>query len=371
MPLNSLTVGGVRNVNGCAIKLHPSINLFIGENGSGKTSLLESIYLMFTGKSFRSHRAIHYISFGKPYCVISGQYSTVNEKIMAIGLRKMLDGKLVVKINQSNHNSALKIAKLNPVRIHSPEETLLTDASAEQSRKFLDWALFHVEHDYFDLWKRANQLVKQRNALLRSGISDYVALEAWDNQLCPLFDQIVRYRQCHIDTLQSSMQEGPFDNLVNELKVSLAFSYGWNKAKPLKQQMKDSFEKDLARGYTLLGAHRGSFKIKVEEGSAKETLSRGQKKAVTLHLKMLQSRVVGSVLDEVPIFLLDDISAELDENNLKRLFHWIFEKSRHSQIFITAIELEEVERFLSERSFQMFHVEQGDVEVKSKLVDHI
>lgn len=367
MPLSTLQISSVRNIKSCNLDLHPEINLFVGANGSGKSSLLEAVYLMFTGRSFRSRRALNYITFGELSCVIYATFFSNKDTNKSIGLKKMLNGKVSVKIDQLQYSSALILAKLNPVRIHSPEEPLLTDASAEQGRRFLDWALFHVEHDYGVLWKRCQKLIKHRNALVRSGVRNYSTLEPWDLQLCSLFEQVNNLRQDHIDKLQASLSEGPFRNLIEELNLTLCLDWGWNKKLSLIEQMKSSFNKDISRGYTTLGAHRATMKIKSGDCNSKDILSRGQKKAVTLHLKMLQSSLVGAHIGEPPILLLDDIGAELDHDNLQILFNWIFQIPYVSQIFITSIS-DQVACLMKGRSFKMFHVEHGDASQKNIVV---
>ncbi len=370
MPLTELKIDYVRNIKHVSIGLHNNINLFLGANGTGKSSLLESVYFMFTGRSFRTRRIAHVIQFGQEYCLVSGsvrvpQSSHTVNQLINVGVQKKMNGAVNAKIGVDRYSSIASLAKLLPIQFHTPEDPLLLDASAEMKRRFIDWGVFHVEHSFHGLWRNANKILKQRNALLKSGIRTYSQLEAWDSQLAPLFEQIDRMRRDHLDCIVQSSDQGPFSEVLAELGVRLHYYSGWPKDETsLKSCWVDSFERDQERRFTHYGAHRADLRIELNgkvglHGGAKNTLSRGQKKAVSLHLKMIQTKIVGKTKKQPAVFLLDDIGAEFDHQSIARVVSWLLDQD--VQLFITAIDETQFGQLLKGKDYRMFHVEHGNV----------
>ncbi len=328
MSLTELCIQHVRNIKSAKIILHPKFNFFYGPNGSGKTTLLESLYLLSSGHSFRTREIEPLITAGETYLSVFSQ----NNRHQTIGVRKQLASPTQVQINHVDCLRNSELAALLPSQVFYQDLFDIMDAGPSIRRRLLDWGLFHVKQSYHDLWKKHQQVLKQRNALLRQH-APKSHFEPWDRQLSALSESLHAERRDYF-TLWSEVFQ---DSLAQLTDFSCAIHYdkGWDKKNSgasLYDVLHDQWDADCRRQYTASGAHQADIGFDVGGLKAKQTLSRGQQKLILIALKLAQT----SLVQKPCVYLLDDVGAELDAQHVTRLMCYL--KTLPGQFFMTAID---------------------------------
>ena len=361
MHLTRLTVSGVRNLAPLDLRPDPGLNLVLGDNGAGKTSLLEAVHLLAYGRSFRGRVRDGLIRTGEPALEVFAEWDEPGASRRRAGLRHggqawtgRLDGEPVQQLGDL-------CAALAAITFEPGSHALVT-AGSEARRRYLDWGLFHVERegeDAFRLtWRRYARALRQRNALLKQR-APASQLDAWDAELVAAAEPLDRQRQAYIDRLQPALQA-----LSRELVPRLGegrFEYrsGWRREQmPLADALLLARERDLAAGFTSVGPHRADWRIGHEGRPAGEALSRGQAKLTALACLLAQAGDFAAQRGHWPVFLLDDLTAELDRDHQQRLLTRL--RDSGAQVFVTGTEpLRSPEGMAWVPA--VFHVEQGRI----------
>ncbi|MCE3252608.1 MAG: replication/repair protein RecF [Cellvibrio sp.] len=337
------------------------VNLIYGENGSGKTSILEAINLLALGRSFRSHKHKPLINHQQQSFTVFGRVHADDGSEVPIGISRHLDGDASFKANGVMVPSAADLAAYLPVQVINSDTFLLLEGSPKVRRQFIDWLVFHVEPNFFPAWKAIQRCLKHRNSLLRRDRINPSELAPWDKELVDLTDTIHEFRcQCMVrfnETFAELLKE--FINIDN---IALSYYRGWDKEKLYSVVLTDSLERDKRQGYTQSGSHRADLKITVNGLDAAEVLSRGQQKLLVCALKIAQGYVFTRITGRKSIYLVDDLPAELDEKHRALLVHWL--DTMGTQVFITGVERETLLSSWCDKTEitpKMFHVEQGRV----------
>ena len=357
MAIELLALQGLRNLTPISISPSSGVNLVYGLNGSGKTSLLESIYYLAYCKSFRTHKHKNLIQHDQQqftaFCKVHG-----NNGIQQLGIERTLKGERRIKLNGDWMQSAAELAQLLPVQLLDPSMLKLLEGSPQLRREYLDWGVFHVEQNFISLWRQFKRAHQTRNALLRSGGNCSIAeRQIWHESLAMLADQLNVMRQSYIKQLKPV-----FDRYINELNpnlnITMSFYQGWSKDREYIDVLNESWDSDLKQGFTQLGPQRADLKLKVANQPAVEVLSRGQQKMVVCALKLAQAEIYQQQSSSPCIFLVDDLSAELDINHRKALCTLL--ESLKCQVFVTAVEDTQMTDCWSVSSqVKVFHVEHG------------
>ena len=333
MPLVRLDISHVRNLSSVRFEPSPQVNVIIGENGSGKTSVLEAIHLLSFGRSFRSHKHKTYIQHETPHCLVFAQLSQAQGNPIPVGLQRHRDGQIDVRIQGMRAQSVIELAERLPVQLINPDAFRLLEGSPSSRRQFIDWGVFHFDGDFIRAWRGWQKALKQRNTLLRRGkISDSL-LAAFDQELIRLGEQVNNARKAYVERLTPHFEQ-VLAELSADLAVKLHFFQGWDAQKTLATIVANGRERDIELGYTHGGPQRADLRVKTAAGDALDTLSRGQQKLVVSALKIAQ----GQLLIEMGrplVFLVDDLPAELDANHRQKLCRLL--ESLDSQIFITSV----------------------------------
>ncbi len=361
MTLKRLLIQNLRNLEGVDIAPSLQVNLIYGENGSGKTSILEAINLLALGRSFRSHKHKPLINHQQQSFTVFGRVHTDDGSEVPIGISRHLDGDASFKANGVLVPSAADLAAYLPVQVINSDTFLLLEGSPKVRRQFIDWLVFHVEPNFFPAWKAIQRCLKHRNSLLRRDRIGPFELTTWDKELVGLTDIIHDFRtQC-----MAQFQE-TFAELLKEFisidGIALGYYRGWDKDKTYADELSASFERDKRQGFTHLGSHRADLKITVNGLDAAEVLSRGQQKLLVCALKIAQGYVFTRITGRKSIYLVDDLPAELDEKHRALLVHWL--DTMGTQVFITGVEPETLASSWRDKTKitpKMFHVEQGRV----------
>jgi DNA replication and repair protein RecF len=349
MALAELRIENLRCVESASLDFSPELNLIAGENGAGKTSILEAIFLLGRGRSFRTRTSERLIRYGQPHLTVFGR--TDDSPVRYAGIEVAADGGTRARINGENAASLLELSGVVPVQAIDPEIHKLVDQGPERRRRWLDWLVFHVEPSFAAHWSRYNRALKQRNAALRSGAT---AMDAWDKELVTNGVAITEARQRSLARLLPRLSEN-FARFGG-LEVSAGFTTGWAADEDFQTALGRHRERDRQRGTTTTGPHRADVTLRRGQRAARETLSRGQQKLTAVAMIVSQLKLLQDDLGMRAVLLLDDPAAELDEKNLRRLFDEL--ASLKSQMIATSLTPETA---LFQAPKATFHVEQGRV----------
>jgi DNA replication and repair protein RecF len=349
MPLAELRLENLRCIESAALEFSSELNLIAGENGAGKTSILEAIFLLGRGRSFRTRTSERLIRHGQARLTVFGR--TDDQPPKHAGIEISTDGGTKARINGENARSLLELSGVLPVQAIDPEIHKLVDHGPERRRRWLDWLVFHVEPSFGIHWARYSRALKQRNAALRAGASE---LSAWDVELVRNGEAMTESRRRTLDRL-IPMLETNFQRF-GDLDVSVGFAAGWLADTSLEDALRTHVDRDRKQGTTTAGPHRADVMLRRQHRIARETLSRGQQKLTAVAMIVSQMRMLQQEQGVQATLLLDDPAAELDEKNLRRLFDEL--ASLKCQMIATSLTPETA---LFQAPKATFHVEQGRV----------
>lgn len=361
MTLNRLFIQNLRNLEGVDISPSAQVNLIFGENGSGKTSLLEAISLLALGRSFRSHKHKPLIRHQQSSFTVFGKVRTSDEVDVPIGINRTIEGESSFKANGHMVPSAADLAAFLPVQVINSDTFLLLEGSPKVRRQFIDWLVFHVEHSFFPAWKAIQRCLKHRNSLLRRDRIAPFELAPWDQELVFLTEKIHGLREQSFHQFQQAFEDLCQDFIKMD-GIKLGYFRGWDKERDYAEILASGLERDQRLGYTQAGSHRADLRISINGQDASEILSRGQQKLLVCALKIAQGYVFSQITGRKSVYLVDDLPAELDEKHRALLVKWLARMG--TQVFITGVEKDVLVsswRDQPEVSLKMFHVEHGKV----------
>jgi DNA replication and repair protein RecF len=355
MALSHIRITNIRNLNATEFSPESRLNILAGSNGSGKTSILEAIYLLARGRSFRTQSISKVISKGEA-SLVSTATITHDEVTARIGIKKTAST-TEIRVNTRREKKSSELTNYLHVHIIRPESQTLLERGAATRRSFIDWGAFHVEHDYLMLSKKYNQALKQRNKLLRT--KQKKTIPSWSLKLVEYGTILAEKRASYIEGLEKECRVIS-SALLGDHKLKLVFNRGWSEKYGLKKGLEESLEKDLHRGYTSVGAHRSDVSVYVDDKLAQDYLSRGQMKLLVLSLYLAQVKVTSKKNEVAMSVLIDDLAAELDPKNIKRVVNFLDKAG--AQVFITTTNSEIFSQHVLKEGSALFHVKQGNIE---------
>ncbi|PJJ48355.1 DNA replication/repair protein RecF [Hymenobacter chitinivorans] len=366
MILETLHLLFFKNYDEATLQLSPHINCFIGDNGSGKTNLLDAIhYLALTKSAFTSLDA-QSIKQGEEFFVVKGRFCTPPDDVRETIQCSLRAGqkKAVTHNKQAYERISDHIGRF-PVVLISPYDTDLIRQGSEERRRYFDSLISQLNHEYLELLIQYNHLLRQRNALLKQAADrqgyDRDYLLVLDEQLAPVGTQLVQLRQQFLADFTPIFQRHYQQLADSQEEVTLDY----------KSQLPDAdflhllrtFErKDLALQRTTVGPHKDDFVFLMDGVSVKNYGSQGQQKSYAIALKLAQFEIAATRKQHKPILLLDDIFDRLDEKRITRLLQLVADQT-FGQVFLTDTHLERTDRALANLSEQIsrFRVESGHV----------
>lgn len=364
--LKHLQITQLRNLTSVSIELSPEINLFYGENGSGKTSILEAISLLGLGRSFRSHKPSSLINYQSNELTVFAKLITPTS-ILPIGVQKRRNGNSSIRISGKTVHSAAILARQLPLLFINAESFQLIEGSPKKRRQFLDWVTFHVKPEFSQQWKNFEKILRQRNSLLRRDKISYVDIQPWDVEFCHLANKIDLSRkqvaQDFIHQFSLLLEENQGKRSDNNWSVTMEYCRGWDSNQDFSQLLKNNFERDLRDGYTHYGPQRADIKIRSKQKPAIDVLSRGQKKSLICSMAITQARLYQAFFQRNCIFLIDDLLEELDEKHIKMLTTDLIKLN--AQVFITGIsqkDMLDAWKGSKDANIKMFHMKHGGIE---------
>ena len=365
MQLRKLEVTGVRNLNQVTLAGLSPINIFFGSNGSGKTSVLESIHLLSLAKSFRSHKVKPVIHHDSDQLVVFGELLTADNIASPMGIQRSKKEPGLIKVDGKALRSVAELAEYMPLQVINSATFLLLEGSPSVRRQFIDWGVFHVEHQFHSVWKATQRCLKQRNSLLRHGKIADEQLSLWSRELAKNGQQLDQYRQQYFEQLAPV-----FHKLLSQLMevdgLTISYYRGWDKDKSLEDVLQENLTRELEQGRTLSSPHRADLRIRLNGSNAAESLSRGQQKLVVCALRVAQGYLLAKLTGRTCIYLIDDLPAELDKLHRKALCRLL--EDLNSQVFVTCVDHKDLSDCWSDKNnINVFHVEHGCISQESRL----
>jgi len=355
MPVNRLEIENLRLYRQAVLEPDARANLIVGENASGKTTLLEALHLLGTGRSFRtggldSLQAHHSDFFRVGVEFQAGDTEPVQQLSFA---RQGNVRRLTVNgLEQANLSG---LAQQIPVQIISPDGHFDFQHDAKVRRALLDWLLFHVEPEFQGLWSRYQRTLHQRNAALKDPRQVKVRF-AWDNELAILGDELQQRRMTALQQLLPHFQIACTALFATPVAISLELSAGWDQSAGLAESLRQDRGRDQARGFTHSGPHRNDLRIWLGEHASREEASHGQNKLLVIALRLAEIQVLLEVAGRQCCLLIDDLPAELDREHRRRLAEYL--ATIPTQVFVTSTDPTQID-LAPWPSARTFHVERG------------
>jgi len=357
MPLKQLKIQHIRNLDSASLAPLSRINILYGDNGSGKTSVLEAIHFLGLTRSFRNAQFRHLVTEGQPGALVFAQADPLDSgQTRPLGVERHTDGQVRARYAGTSL-SATELAGLLPIQVINSDTFDLLDGSPGARRQFLDWGAFHADSTFIQHWRGFKRALKQRNSLLKCGKIDPRVRRVWDAEFVHYAEHMTELRHAYIDQLRPDF-EAALSALSHGLEVRLLFSPGWDRSKGLEALLDESFERDLRQGFTHLGPQRADLRFKVGTLNAADRLSRGQKKLVVSAFRLAQGALFHRLSKRACIYLIDDLPSELDERHCRQFCEFL--QASANQCFITCVDPAYLSRIWQpETDVALFRVESG------------
>ncbi len=346
MYLEKMKIQNFRNYEKQEINLSNKINIFYGDNAQGKTNIIESIFLMAFGKSFRTNKDKEMIMLKKDFTKINGIYE---KKDRQEEIEILINNKKIV-----SHNG-IKLKKLSElvgnlnIVIFTPEDINILKGGPSERRKFIDMMIGQVKPRYLYNLAMYNKTLEQRNSFLKNKIENDIMLDIWDEKLYEYGKIVNEYRKKYIEKISKKIQY-VHDTITNE-KIEIKYISECNNKDEFMKNLKIKRKIDKIRGYTSIGIHRDDFKIYIDKKEVNVYGSQGQNRTVVLSLKLTEIEIIKEEIGEYPILLLDDFMSELDEKRITKFLSNI----KNIQVIITCTKNIKIDNSKS------FKIEQGNI----------
>ncbi|WP_285268566.1 DNA replication/repair protein RecF [Kaistella rhinocerotis] len=322
----------------------PQINCFVGNNGAGKTNVLDALHYLSVGKSFLGNTDQNNIENGEDFFSIEGIISD-GEKESIVKVQMPRDAKKIIKKNDKTYDRMADHIGFLPSVIISPYDSNLISDSGESRRRFLDAMISQTDSDYLFNLIQYQKTVQQRNALLKSFAKnryfDAESLEIYDEPLVKFGSRIFEKRRAFTDSILELIQN--YYEIISKGNEKITVEYG---SDLIHQNFEDllstNLEKDRALTYTSRGIHKDDLLFNMNGQPLKKTGSQGQQKSFLIALKLSQMNRVKELTGKTPILLLDDIFDKLDDTRVAQLIELV-NREHFGQIFITDTSKERTE----------------------------
>lgn len=372
MKLDEVQIRYFRNLKTVDIVPSHRLNVVIGQNGSGKSSLLEALHYLGFGRSFRTAKHKRVVQSGENAFTVFSVSLVGSGRSKRLGISRTVNDELTVSIDGKKASKMADLVSHIPMLLFTPQSSDAVLGAPSSRRRFLDWGLFHVEHGFSKNHLTYQKLVKQKNAFLKlntkqGGKFDRTADvnltnghpgHVWDTQIVKYGMVVSELREAHIERLIPIITEVLVDFLP-EFSFDISYHRGWEKGLSLEEAMDKNAEKDARYGFLSVGPHKADFVVKADGIDAKELLSRGQQRMLVAALQLAQATLLKDSTEKDVVYLLDDIGAELDVVKREKFIDRLLDCN--SQVFVTAIELDHIDFVKKYRDQKVFHVEHGCV----------
>jgi DNA replication and repair protein RecF len=351
LPLSRVRITTLRCLREVELELHSRRNYIFGANGAGKTSLLEGVFVLGRGRSFRTRQMRRLVSHGADGFAVFGQ-ADVDGAARRLGIAYRA-GRLEKKIDGQPAIGMAQLASLLPVHAIDPSMHAIVEGGPSERRRFLDWGVFHVEPGYLDAWKSYRRVLSQRNAALKRSAAN-AELRPWSAALAEAGVAVDESRRRYLERLGPFVSE--FGRRLLDRPLSLEYRRGWTAEQRLDDVLAAAEPRDRQNVTTEAGPHRAEIVLRLDERRVQDEASRGQQKLTAAALILSQVAVESAERPQRSVLLVDDPAAELDAHSLERLLAAIADLP--AQLVFTALT---AQHLAPEPGFPTFHVERGEV----------
>ncbi|MDW3095953.1 MAG: DNA replication/repair protein RecF [Gammaproteobacteria bacterium] len=352
MWLQQLQAQGLRSFTECQLSFSPGINVLYGDNGVGKTSILEGINVLSCGKSFRTSKVSDIVSNGKSELVLFGEVSD-QQDLIQLGVQ-FGHGIKELRINRGKVSKWAHLAKILPVLDIHPESYLLITGGPVERRKYLNWGMFHVEPNYAQVWSDYTKALKQRNFCLKT--RNIKQARHWHQCMAKNGQNIsVALKKYSVDI--APYIDGLLDRFGFPESIDLKYYPGWDLDYSLEALLDDELQTSELPLSTQNGPHRGDLKIYWQGRLFSKSSSRGQQKVLAIALKLAQAQLLQQRYGKSSIYLIDELPAELDKHRREVALEILAQLD--SQVIISAVSKDSMSCL--GKQLKWFHVEHGCV----------
>ena len=359
MIIRELEVARFRNLNSVTLCLNQQFNYLYGDNGAGKTALLEAVHMLARGRSFRGRRIAPVIQHDARSLLVRAEL----EGGHSLGISRDRSGKTELHVDRVEARRLSDAAALLPIQSILPDVGQLIFGGPGDRRQCLDWGMFHVKQGYLSAHRAYLAAVRQRNAVLKSwGDTDSgQVIGVWTEAVCREAEAVDGYRQDYVAELAPHLQTA-LAALEAGVAIEMAYKNGWGDDELVKI-LGESLRNDVKSGSTGAGPHRADLSLTITGRDAGSTLSRGQGKLVAIALILAQAQLLKDCTGQRTVFLIDDLGAELDGVHGSRLLTLL--RASGCQVISTSTRPpgEEFGVLYGRGNIKMFHVKQGRITV--------
>ncbi len=373
MRINELRLNSFRNFGEVILCPDAPINLIYGDNGAGKSSLLEACYLLGFGRSFRTNRLNNLIQYLNTNDSSPDRFTIFlsylyEEENRSIGFSRIRNGGNQINISGVKTSRLIDIARQLPVQLFTPQSSDLITGPPLVRRRYLDWVVFHVEHSFGKHINAYTKAVMQRNSILkklktqsiRSPLNSInTETQIWTNLLIEEGNAVNSLRSKFINLLSIELNQLYSQLFSSEFKVEIRYNTGWASNLSLSEAVINNTKRDLDYGYTTVGPHKADLALYVNGKNAAEYMSRGQLRLLVSLLLIAEINVLKKKAGKQTLILIDDIGAELEIKIRDQLIELMTQNS--PQLLITAIDKQQFGDVLNNKNKKMFHVKHNQV----------
>jgi len=348
----------LRNLSSVDVGLNPGLNYFYGPNGAGKTALLESVFVLARGRSFRTQLVRDLVQRGAFSLLVRARLQDEQRGAVSVGIRRELSGDTELRVDGARVQKVSAIARLIPLQTLLPDVADLVFGAPGERRSWLDWGLFHVKPDYLVTLRTYLRAVRQRNMLLRGGETRRSAYIPWEREIVTLADQITSARLDYVERLRPFLAQ-TVSALAPELEATFAYRRGWPDGDSLEKLLGETALTEVKLAATQWGPHRADVAVRTRDERASRVLSRGQGKLLATAMKVAQVALLSAVEQRSSVFLIDDIGAELDADHSGRFFGLL--RRLGCQVLATSAQPPMEDFGFGPSECQVFHVKHGEI----------
>ena len=368
MILEKLSIINYKNIASAALELSPKINCLIGQNGVGKTNVLDAIYFLSFCHSANNPNDSQVIRHGEDFFMLEGRYleSEENgERSETIAAAMKRGQKKHFRRNKKEYRRLSEHIGLIPIVVVAPSDTLLIEGGSEERRRLMDLVISQYDRSYMEAMNRYNKALQQRNALLKlEEEPDLDVLALFEEQMGTEGEKIYERRKAFVEELVPVFQRIYETIAENREQVSLNYVSHCQRG-PLLEVIQRDRMKDRAVGYSLHGIHRDDLEFCLDGHPMKREGSQGQNKTFVIALKLAQFDFLKRTNSKTtPLLLLDDIFDKLDARRVEQIVKLVAGDD-YGQIFITDTNRDHLDQILSAAShdYKIFHVDNGEINV--------
>lgn len=355
MIITSHSAQNFRNIGSVSFIPHPEMNIIYGENGQGKTNIIESIWLMTGFYSFRTRKNIHLVKSGEKEAKIETLFYSEQREQQAI---MTVDSRKELELNGVKEESPRAMMGKFYSVVFTPDTLGIVRDGPSERRRMLDVAISLIKPNYASVMSRYIRALKHRNSLLKKYCEKPFGEEyfiPWNEELSRLGAKIIKYRLDYIEKF-SVLAADIYDG-ISSSREKLGFKYDFSEKniseeeiyKKLLSELERTKESDLRRLYTGVGPHSHDLLLFLDGKEAGVYGSQGQQRSCAIAMKLGEASIIEKITGECPVVLLDDVMSELDENRQKYILNYL----NNWQVFITCCDPSQLLRSEKGKTFEV------------------